>query len=108
MSRFQNNDASSKPMFRGLCVHCKYTFVCNFPRNPELPIFHCDEFEEDDHITDKRSRINKTGSVTLQKSAAESPSTTKKYIGLCSNCELRDTCVFPKPEGGVWHCEEYE
>ncbi len=27
--------------------------------------------------------------------------------GLCMNCDLRDTCAFPAPEGGVWHCEEY-
>jgi hypothetical protein len=27
--------------------------------------------------------------------------------GLCSICEGREVCAFPKPEGGVWHCEEY-
>ncbi len=27
--------------------------------------------------------------------------------GLCANCEIRDTCTFPKAEGGIWHCEEY-
>lgn len=27
--------------------------------------------------------------------------------GLCVNCANRQTCLFPKPEGGVWHCEEY-
>jgi hypothetical protein len=26
---------------------------------------------------------------------------------LCSNCEDRHTCIYPKPAGGVWHCEEY-
>ena len=30
-----------------------------------------------------------------------------KYKGLCSICEDRKTCTFIKPEGGVWHCEEY-
>jgi hypothetical protein len=28
--------------------------------------------------------------------------------GLCVNCELRDECMFTKPEEGVWHCEEYQ
>jgi hypothetical protein len=28
--------------------------------------------------------------------------------GLCMNCAYRETCLYPKPEGGVWHCEEYE
>jgi len=27
--------------------------------------------------------------------------------GLCINCENRNTCKFIKPNGGVWHCEEY-
>jgi hypothetical protein len=26
---------------------------------------------------------------------------------LCLNCEVRESCKFPKAEGGVWHCEEY-
>jgi NADH-quinone oxidoreductase subunit E len=27
---------------------------------------------------------------------------------ICINCENRHTCKFIKPEGGVWHCEEYK
>ena len=27
--------------------------------------------------------------------------------GLCINCANRNSCQFVKPEGGVWHCEEY-
>ena len=30
-----------------------------------------------------------------------------KNRGLCSICEDREVCAFPKPEGAVWHCEEY-
>lgn len=29
------------------------------------------------------------------------------YKGLCANCASRATCLLPKTEGGVWHCEEY-
>jgi hypothetical protein len=29
-------------------------------------------------------------------------------MGICSNCDNCRTCVFPKPEGGIWHCEEYQ
>lgn len=31
-----------------------------------------------------------------------------QYKGLCRNCKKRKGCTLPKPEGGVWHCEEYE
>lgn len=27
--------------------------------------------------------------------------------GLCVNCAYRDTCLLPRAEGGVWHCEKY-
>lgn len=33
---------------------------------------------------------------------------SEKYKGLCKNCKKRKTCTLPKPEGGVWRCEEYE
>lgn len=29
------------------------------------------------------------------------------FVGLCANCANRETCLIPKSEGGVWHCEEY-
>ena len=31
-----------------------------------------------------------------------------KYKGLCKNCKKQKTCTLPKPEGGVWRCEDYE
>jgi len=27
--------------------------------------------------------------------------------GLCVNCAKREGCNLPRPDGGVWHCEEY-
>jgi hypothetical protein len=30
------------------------------------------------------------------------------FPGLCMTCEKRDTCTFPKPEGGVFNCDEFE
>ena len=38
--------------------------------------------------------------------AEEEKSTEPK--GLCRNCKKKETCTLPKPEGGVWRCEEYE
>ena len=29
------------------------------------------------------------------------------FKGLCVNCDHRFTCTLPKPESGVWYCEEY-
>jgi len=33
---------------------------------------------------------------------------SSRYKGLCKNCKKRDSCELPKPEGGVWRCEDYE
>ena len=38
----------------------------------------------------------------------EGTSNKMEYTGLCVNCIHRDTCTFPKCEGGRTHCEEYE
>ncbi len=32
---------------------------------------------------------------------------TARFKGLCMNCDHRFECMLPRPEGGVWHCEEY-
>jgi hypothetical protein len=31
----------------------------------------------------------------------------REFKGLCVNCANRYTCLLPRSEGGVWHCEEY-
>lgn len=31
-----------------------------------------------------------------------------EFKGLCRYCSLRETCVLPKPDGGVWRCEHYK
>lgn len=108
MSRSQNNDSSANRNFRGLCKYCKYTSVCRFPRNPEIPVFNCDEYEDDDSITFTAISSEKTISPEDHKSIEKDPGISKKHLGLCSICEICDTCTYPKPEGGVWHCEEYE
>jgi hypothetical protein len=31
-----------------------------------------------------------------------------KLKGLCRNCKKQKICKLPKPDGGVWRCEDYE
>jgi hypothetical protein len=37
----------------------------------------------------------------------QSPETSIRSRGLCATCLYRDSCDFPRREGGVWQCEEY-
>jgi len=41
--------------------------------------------------------------VSSEKSAGDAG----KCKGLCANCANRGSCLLPRSEGGVWHCEEY-
>ena len=51
-------------------------------------------------ITGKNTRSSPPKQADLKENSAQ-------YKGLCQTCEYRETCTYPKPEGGVWHCEEY-
>jgi hypothetical protein len=88
----------------GLCLNCKNASSCTFPRDPAKPAFYCEEFEIETAVAimpPEKERLLATSSA-----AAENKDSTELF-GLCSDCEGRQNCTFPKPEGGVWHCEEY-
>ena len=90
---------------RSLCSNCKNDSECTFKKNRREPSFYCEEFEIDASLPVK--------AIKEEKSAASAPvdaedKDSDKFIGLCSNCDIRITCTFPKPEGGIWHCEEYQ
>lgn len=84
---------------RDLCSTCKHTEACGGRSTPERPIFFCELFEV------------LPLPPTLTPAAAPEPvdrPVASEYKGLCVNCEARTTCTASRPEGGVWHCEEYQ
>ncbi len=92
----------SKQEPAGLCTCCNAQQTCTFPRDHGKPILQCEEF---DGIIPSRLKMvsrRKTAKTPLETSIPDSSA------GLCSLCEGRPTCTYPKPEGGVWHCEEYQ
>ena len=108
MSYQKKIDAAPVWMHRGLCAYCRYAFECDFPRDPDIPVFHCEEFEGHNNPQITVSIKNRTDDQAHYNSSDINMESQKKPLGLCSNCELREKCTFPKHEGGVWHCEEYE
>jgi hypothetical protein len=84
--------------YRGLCSSCRNAPTCTYPRDPDQAVVQCEEFEGYEPLQRR---------APSQTSAAQ-PEDSGKYKGLCVNCKNREHCTFPKPEGGVWHCEEYE
>ncbi len=90
---------------QGLCRDCVNAPTCTFPRDPSRPVRSCDEFAPTDLARDRQGSPLSTSAVfsTAISQAGSEPGYLK---GLCGQCTQRPTCTFPKPAGGVWHCEE--
>jgi hypothetical protein len=88
------------PPIAGLCRTCSRADTCTFPRDPSRPVWSCDEFEGGED-TPSRS-VTPAFSSVVQRKAEE----VMGLKGLCRQCAHRFTCVYPKPLGGVWHCDE--
>jgi len=82
---------------RDLCSTCNHASVCATRSRPDKPVFYCEEFDAYVPVQEK----------TPARTAANPAESSGKHKGLCSNCENRETCAIPRPEGGIWHCEEY-
>ncbi len=95
---------TTKITYPGLCQTCENSANCTFPRKVTSPVNHCEEFD-DGHASIKE---NESVSNSIEYLASEYTNRNVDSVqGLCSNCENFKTCTFPKPEGGVWHCEEF-
>ena len=93
------NPVAARP-YRDLCCTCNHADECDRPSTPERPIFFCEMFE---------AYVPVEAQAPPSRAPREPPGKpgAPEYKGLCANCENRDTCVLPRPDGGVWHCQEY-
>lgn len=66
------------------------------PAKPRL-VYHCEGYAE----------MHPEAEPLLVPGMVKDETPVEPAIGLCLNCEHRDTCTLPRLEGGVWHCEEY-
>ena len=89
----------------GLCSTCVNAAACTYTTDPARPVLQCDEymclpapgFSAACRANPSRGPLNRRHEAKRG----------DEDMGLCSHCAGRDTCAFPIPEGGVWHCEEY-
>lgn len=91
---------------RGLCSACRHEAGCIYPRSKDQVVLNCGQFEPAPPAPRPPAGRDQ---VELEKLWKESsaPKVDSKFQGLCASCEDREVCIYPKPEGGVWRCEEY-
>lgn len=91
---------------RGLCLTCNHDESCTIRRNLERPVVCCEEFDGYAAPPTRTASAARLANTQVKLQAEDDGSSRSK--GLCSNCDNRKTCTLPQPEGGVWHCEEYQ
>lgn len=86
-------------------MDCQIASECTFPRLPGRAVRQCEEFKG----MDLRDERNPAEGSLLPRSGFECDEVDyRTKMGLCWNCANHTNCTFPKSEGGVWHCEEYQ
>lgn len=92
---------------RGLCLSCKNASACTYKEDPARPVLQCEEFDGFEYLPRETVIKNISLTATPNFRLGIEEKDADKFKGLCSICEDREICTFPKAEGGVWHCEEY-
>jgi len=91
---------TGKNEYAGLCANCLHAPECRYFDKNSKPVIFCEEFcyEQGSQVMDAQQA--KTG---------EKPGAQENGgMGLCVNCENRDTCKLNMDKSSVWHCEEYK
>jgi len=102
MSEYANSE--------GICSNCKFSSECRSKKTYLGSVHFCEEHE----LADPSQKVEKAKFIseapklnTLSTNAIEKDP-PRPVMGLCSNCAHRESCGLPRPESGVWHCEEYQ
>lgn len=92
----------------GLCVTCKNGLICKLSYRNSTPVLQCNEFEIIEYKS-LRAPMKKESARRMRNPREDRENDDRgKYLGLCTNCEVRDSCCLTKPPSGVWHCNEYQ
>lgn len=93
--------------YLGLCSCCSCAPACTYPRDSGRPLLECDEFDGISPPLNQVMKLVEIPSVNRFSGPMSDTQGLSILKGLCAYCDSLNTCTYPKPEGGVWHCEEY-
>ncbi|OQB55250.1 MAG: NADP-reducing hydrogenase subunit HndA [Deltaproteobacteria bacterium ADurb.Bin151] len=85
---------------QGICSSCENLSLCSFTQPLRQPVFYCEEFT---------SGLVRTAPVVVEKKSGAPAVIVLRdgRRGLCTTCDDTESCLYPKDEAGIWHCEEY-
>jgi len=92
---------SNRTATLGVCAACKHEPGCIYLDGLDSRILQCEQFE-----LGFRAEADPPA-ATHSADAPIDETDGGRFAGLCVNCDSRYVCIYPKPEGGVWQCEEY-
>jgi len=92
----------------GLCMTCNNASSCVYRSRRGYDALYCELYDGYADATVKGNGHGDEDAVLASARAEAETTSSGEYRGLCQNCIHRDTCKLAKPEGGIWHCEEYE
>ena len=91
-------------MNTSLCPGYTHTQGCMYQEDSDMPVWQCEEYEGYENPSGKITGKNNPSSFRKKVELKED---SVQYMGVCKTCDYREICTYPKPEGGVWHCEKY-
>ena len=91
-----------KLLYASLCSNCRNQNDCVFLMKAGEPIIECEMYECGSSSRPRLSVVKRN----LAAAAAALPE-EDNLMGLCVNCDNLKVCQLPKPQSGVWNCEEY-
>jgi len=92
---------------KDLCSTCVHADTCVRRAGQDGPVWYCEEFDDYQPPISGNVRGATDQSGPASKKPGSDESGCDQSLGLCCNCKNRDTCTYPRPNGGVWHCEDY-
>lgn len=90
----------------GICAVCKSSNYCTFSANGKRTVTHCEEWEGFE--TRQTAAVIPDLNGALKRIIKQGSGERQTSTGLCQYCTLQETCTYPKKEGGIWVCDEYE
>ncbi len=88
----------------GICQTCRHASYCSLANGSPGERVECEEFE----VAGSGFRSVAPPPRPAPRRSRDAAAAEPDVLGLCQNCRMRASCRLPRPEGGIWFCEEYE